>query len=445
MNPNDTDEVRGPGNRTSEGDRAPQDQGQGQRGDRDRDRDRNRHGRHRRGRGRDNRGGRHDRRDHRNDGRPRGPLGPDAQPQGNQRTPGAGQGQPSGMRPGREDRNRFGRHHGGGRDFRHAGRQGRHSGGGNRRFDPSMRGDRQHHRTDRRKADVIRELEKRFDHLVAIDPNQRFMLETEKTEMTTRVVDLFGPIGRGQRAMIVAPPKAGKTLLLQKMALAINKNHPEARVICLLVDERPEEVTDFRRSVPAEVIASCSDQTVDDHVAAVEDTFLTARESVLEGKDVVVFLDSLTRLARAYNQYTESSGKTLSGGLDSAAMQRPRKFFGAARNIDRGGSLTVVATALIETGSRMDDIIFQEFKGTGNTEIVLSRKLAEQRIFPAIDLNATGTRREERLFPPDILMKVRMLRRALNPLPPIEAMMLLLDKLGKFETNEEFLKSINVS
>ncbi len=263
--------------------------------------------------------------------------------------------------------------------------------------------------------------------------------------MTTRVVDLFAPIGRGQRAMIVAPPKAGKTLLLQKMALAIHTNHPEVRVICLLVDERPEEVTDFRRSVPAEVIASCSDQTVDEHVAAVEDTFLTARESVLQGKDVIIFLDSLTRLARAYNQYTESSGKTLSGGLDSAAMQRPRKFFGAARNVDRGGSLTVVATALIETGSRMDDIIFQEFKGTGNTEIVLSRKLAEQRIFPAIDLNATGTRREERLFPPDLMMKVRMLRRALNPLPPIEAMHLLLDKLSKTETNEDFLKSINVS
>lgn len=298
---------------------------------------------------------------------------------------------------------------------------------------------------NRQQADRIRELEKRYDQLTAIDPNQLFKLETTKEEMTTRVVDLFAPIGRGQRAMIVAPPKAGKTLLLQRMAHAVHQNHPEVRVICLLVDERPEEVTDFRRSVPAEVIASCSDQRIDEHVAAVEETFLTARESVLQGKDVIIFLDSLTRLARAYNQYTESSGKTLSGGLDSAAMQRPRKFFGAARNVDRGGSLTVVATALIETGSRMDDIIFQEFKGTGNTEIVLSRKLAEQRLFPAIDLNASGTRREERLFTPEKYNKIKMLRRALNPLAPFDAMVLLLDKLKKFETNDDFLKSITVS
>jgi transcription termination factor Rho len=263
--------------------------------------------------------------------------------------------------------------------------------------------------------------------------------------MTTRIIDLFAPIGRGQRAMIVAPPKAGKTILLHKIAHALHANHPDVRVICLLIDERPEEVTDFRRGVPAEVHASCSDQTVDEHVQTVEDTFLSARESVLAGHDVVILMDSLTRLARAYNQYTESSGKTLSGGLDSAAMQRPRKFFGAARNIDNGGSLTVIATALIETGSRMDEIIFQEFKGTGNTEIVLSRKLAEQRMFPAIDLNQTGTRREERLFTPEVLMKIRMLRRALSPLQPLEAMMLLMEKLKKTETNEDFLKSITVS
>ncbi len=293
--------------------------------------------------------------------------------------------------------------------------------------------------------DLIRDLERRFDRLVAVDPHQAFRFETTKDEMTTRLIDLFAPIGRGQRAMVVAPPKTGKTILLQKLAHALNVNHPEVRVICLLVDERPEEVTDFRRSVPAEVIASCSDQTIDDHVHAVEDTFITARESALEGKDVVIFLDSLTRLARAYNQYTESSGKTLTGGLDSAAMQRPRKFFGAARKIDRGGSLTVVATALIETGSRMDDIIFQEFKGTGNTEIVLSRKLAEQRIFPAIDLIQTSTRREERLFPPDRLMRTRILRRALGSLSPYEAMLLLMEKITKSESNEAFLNSIPVS
>lgn len=359
---------------------------------------------------------------------------------GGQRPPGGG----GGYRGKKRRRDKFKRRDhpgggpgGGGRPSRHGGSgQPRHGGGGERR--------NWENRPSRRdQKERVRELEKRFDQLTAIDPTQPFKFETTKGEMTTRVVDLFAPIGRGQRAMIVAPPKAGKTLLLQKMALAIRANHPETRVICLLVDERPEEVTDFRRTVPAEVIASCSDQRVDEHVEAVEQTFLTARESVLAGKDVVIFLDSLTRLARAYNQYTESSGKTMSGGLDSAAMQRPRKFFGAARNVDKGGSLTIVATALIETGSRMDEIIFQEFKGTGNTEIVLSRKLAEQRLFPAIDLNQSGTRREEKLLTPDQYLKIRMLRRALNPLSPFEAMTLLLDKLGKFESNEEFLKSIN--
>lgn len=262
--------------------------------------------------------------------------------------------------------------------------------------------------------------------------------------MTTRIVDLLAPIGRGQRAMIVAPPKAGKTILLQKIAHALNRNHPDVVVMCLLVDERPEEVTDFRRSVPAEVFASCSDQMIEEHVATAEETFLKARRLVLGGQDVVLLMDSLTRLARAFNMYTESSGKTLTGGLDSAAMTRPRKFFGAARNVDRGGSLTVIATALIETGSRMDDIIFQEFKGTGNTEIVLSRKLAEQRFFPAIDVNQTGTRREERLLDPDELRKIRMLRRALATLSPLEAISLLIEKLKSVPTNAEFLQSIGV-
>lgn len=293
--------------------------------------------------------------------------------------------------------------------------------------------------------DYIRQIERRFDALVAVDPREPFRLETTKDELTGRIIDLFAPIGRGQRAMIVAPPKAGKTIVLQKIAAALERNHPEVRVICLLIDERPEEVTDFKRTVAAEVIASCSDQTCDDHVQAVEEAFLTAKEEVLEGKDVVILMDSLTRLARAYNQFVESSGKTLTGGLDSGAMQRPRKFFGSARNIDGGGSLTVIATALIETGSRMDDIIFQEFKGTGNTEIVLSRKLAEQRIFPAFDLNQSGTRREERLIPPELFTRIRMIRRALSSLREIEAMQLLTEKINKFETNLDFLRSITVN
>lgn len=293
--------------------------------------------------------------------------------------------------------------------------------------------------------DYIRQVEKKYEALVAVDPRDPFRLETTKDEITGRIIDLFAPIGRGQRAMIVAPPKAGKTIILQKIATALEQNHPDVRVICLLIDERPEEVTDFKRTVHAEVIASCSDQTCDEHVQAVEEAFLTAREDVLEGKDVVILMDSLTRMARAYNQFVESSGKTLSGGLDSSAMQRPRKFFGSARKVDNGGSLTVIATALIETGSRMDDIIFQEFKGTGNTEVVLSRKLAEQRLFPAIDLNQTGTRREERLFPPELFTRIRMIRRALSSLRELEAMQLLTEKIAKFETNLDFLKSITAN
>lgn len=359
-----------------------------------------------------------------------------------------------------------GRRHNNHNRFRH--NNDRHRGGGDRRHgNDRHRGNDRHHghdrhrghggggqgfgeernrslRHDRRRIDQIRQVEKRFDGLTAIDPNQRFQLETTPDELTTRVLDLFSPIGRGQRAMIVAPPKTGKTILLQKIAHALHENHPEVAVICLLVDERPEEVTDFRRSVHAEVMASCSDQSIDEHVYTAEETFFKARSMALEGKDVVVLLDSLTRLARAFNHYTESSGKTLSGGLDSAAMVRPRRFFGAARNIDRGGSLTIVASALIETGSRMDEIIFQEFKGTGNTEIVLSRKLAEQRLFPALDLNQTGTRREERLFTPEEMRKIRMLRRALSPLSPFEAMSLILEKMKETKTNEEFLRSMAI-
>lgn len=301
-------------------------------------------------------------------------------------------------------------------------------------------------RLDRDRINFIRDVERKYDSLTAIDPDNRFVLElgSDATDLTMRVVDLFAPIGRGQRAMIVAPPKTGKTLMLQSIAHSLHENHPDVEVLCLLVDERPEEVTDFRRSVPAEVFASCSDQHINDHIATAEETFLKARQSVLRGMDVVILLDSLTRLGRAYNQYTESSGKTMTGGLDSAAMIRPRKFFGAARNVDHGGSLTVVASALIETGSRMDDIIFQEFKGTGNTEIVLNRKLAEQRIFPAMDLSKSGTRKEERLYEHEERRRITIIRRALASLQPIEAMKLLLDKLAKFPTNEEFLRSISV-
>lgn len=338
---------------------------------------------------------------------------------------------------GRRDRNRR-RHGRPGQNKKGRNNQGRKRGS---RFTLAGQGGR---RIDKRRMDQIRQLEKRYESCTAVDPNRKFNLETISTEMTTRLIDLFAPIGRGQRAMVVAPPKTGKTIILQKIAHALAQNHPDVRVICLLVDERPEEVTDFRRSVEAEVFASCSDQWIEDHVTAAEETFYEARKAVLEGEDVVVLMDSLTRMARAFNLYTESSGKTLSGGLDSAAMQRPRKFFGAARNIDRGGSLTIIATALVETGSRMDEIVFQEFKGTGNTEVCLSRKIAEQRIWPALDLNRTGTRREERLLTPEEYRKISMLRRALAPQSPLEALRLVMEKLDQYETNEEFLRSLAV-
>jgi transcription termination factor Rho len=285
---------------------------------------------------------------------------------------------------------------------------------------------------------------KRFKDLVAEPPDDRIRLETESQEISTRVVDLISPIGKGQRCLLVAPPKAGKTVLLQQMAAAITTNHPEIHLIVLLVDERPEEVTDMRRSVKGEVIASSSDELARNHVQVAEIVIERAKRLVEDGRDVVVLLDSITRLSRAYNTEQRGSGRVLSGGVDSRTMEKPRRFFGAARNCEDGGSLTVVGTAIIDTGSRMDEVIFQEFKGTGNTEIVMDRKLFERRIFPAIDISQTGTRREELLYTAEEYDKVTLLRRALSRLRPVEAMQMLVKKLADSQSNAEFLESLNV-
>jgi transcription termination factor Rho len=284
---------------------------------------------------------------------------------------------------------------------------------------------------------------KRFDDLTSINPNQRFNLETTADRMTTRVVDLIAPIGKGTRGLIVAPPRTGKTTLLHHMANAVLANHPEVHVIVLLVDERPEETTDFRRSIKGgEVIASTNDQTIEDHVRTAKMAIERARRLVEYGKDVFVVLDSITRLARAFNNYLGGSGRTMSGGLDARAMEQPRRIFASARKTEEAGSLTIVATALIETGSRMDELIFQEFKGTGNSELVLARKIAEQRFWPAVDINASGTRREELLIAPKELEAIARLRRALSELEPVEALPRLLTGLAKFKTNKEFLKAV---
>jgi len=281
-----------------------------------------------------------------------------------------------------------------------------------------------------------------FSELVSIDPNQVFKLETEPERLTTRVLDLLAPLGKGQRCLIVAPPKAGKTTLLKDIAHGINRNHPDAILMVLLVDERPEEVTDFRRSVEqGEVLASSSDETAENHIQIAEVVLERARRLVEIKKDVVILCDSITRMSRAYNNEQRGSGKILSGGIDARTMEKPRRFFGAARNAEDWGSLTIVATALVDTGSRMDEVIFQEFKGTGNTEIVLDRGLFERRIFPAINIAQTGTRKEEKLLPPTVLPKIHTLRRALAGTDPMTAMRMLLDKLQKFPTNEAFLKS----
>jgi transcription termination factor Rho len=282
-----------------------------------------------------------------------------------------------------------------------------------------------------------------FDNLTPLYPNERLKLETAKENLSGRVLDLLTPIGKGQRGLIVAPPRTGKTMLLQSIANAITANHPEVILIVLLIDERPEEVTDMQRSVNGEVISSTFDEPASRHVQVAEMVIEKAKRLVEHKRDVVILLDSITRLARAYNTIVPPSGKVLSGGVDSNALQRPKRFFGAARNIEEGGSLTIIATALIDTGSRMDDVIFEEFKGTGNMEIGLDRKLVDKRVFPAIDINRSGTRKEELLVPKDELNRIWILRKVLNPLSTVEAMELLLDKMGKSKSNSEFLASMS--
>jgi transcription termination factor Rho len=282
-----------------------------------------------------------------------------------------------------------------------------------------------------------------FDNLTPLYPDERIRLETARDNFSGRVMDLLTPLGKGQRGLIVSPPRTGKTMLLQSIANSITTNQPEIVLIVLLIDERPEEVTDMQRSVKGEVISSTFDEPASRHVQVAEMVIEKAKRLVEHKRDVVILLDSITRLARAYNTVVPPSGKVLSGGVDSNALQRPKRFFGAARNIEEGGSLTIVATALIDTGSRMDDVIFEEFKGTGNSEIHLDRKLVEKRVFPAIDINKSGTRKEELLQPKEELSRVWVVRKVLSPLSPVECMELLLDKLGKTRSNAEFLAAMN--
>jgi transcription termination factor Rho len=281
-----------------------------------------------------------------------------------------------------------------------------------------------------------------FENLTPLYPQERLKLETATENLAGRVMDLMTPIGKGQRGLIVAPPRTGKTMLLQSIAQSITANHPEVYLIVLLIDERPEEVTDMQRSVDGEVISSTFDEPAQRHVQVAEMVIEKAKRLVEHKKDVVILLDSVTRLARAYNTVIPPSGKVLSGGLDSNALQKPKRFFGAARNIEEGGSLTIMATALVDTGSRMDDIIFEEFKGTGNMEIHLDRKLVDKRVFPAIDIQKSGTRKEELLIAREDLNRIWVLRKVLNPLSGVEAMELLLDKLAKTKSNAEFLASM---
>ena len=294
---------------------------------------------------------------------------------------------------------------------------------------------------DSRKRDLLEGLNL-LHRGVSVDPYQRLVLETVPDNLSARVVDLIAPIGRGQRCLITSPPKAGKTMLLMTMAEAIIHNHPEVTVVVLLVDERPEEVTFFRRGVPCEVMASSNDMTPEDHVRTAEETVVRVADLVTEGKDVVLFLDSITRLARAYNVFAEGSGRTMSGGIDASTMYGPRRIFGAARKIEGGGSLTICGTALIDTGSRMDEVIFQEFKGTGNTEIVLSRDLANKRIFPSIDIILSGSRKEEKLYPVDVVSRIHILRRFLADRKPEEAMLGLMKMMERYPTNRDLLRAI---
>jgi transcription termination factor Rho len=285
-----------------------------------------------------------------------------------------------------------------------------------------------------------------FDNLTPLFPNKRFILETAPDELNTRVLDLVCPIGKGTRGLIVAPPRTGKTVLMQKIANAILKNNPETYLFILLIDERPEEVTDMERSCKgAEVISSTFDEPPERHVQVAEMVIEKAKRMIEQKRDVVILLDSITRLARAYNTIQPHSGKILSGGVDANALHKPKRFFGAARNIEEGGSLTIMATALVDTGSRMDEVIFEEFKGTGNMEVHLDRALVDRRIFPSINIERSGTRKEELLYHPDELNRIVLLRRALTGVPPVEAMDLLLGKLKKNKTNIEFLLGMSVS
>jgi len=282
-----------------------------------------------------------------------------------------------------------------------------------------------------------------FDNLTPLYPQNRIRLETVKDNISARVLDLLTPLGKGQRGLIVAPPRTGKTMLLQTIANSVSTNHPEITLIVLLINERPEEVTDMQRTVKGEVISSTFDEPAARHVQVAEMVIEKAKRLVEHRRDVVILLDSITRLARAYNTVVPPSGKVLSGGVDSNALQRPKRFFGAARNIEEGGSLTIIATALIDTGSRMDDVIFEEFKGTGNMEINLDRKLVDKRVFPAIDINKSGTRKEELLVAKDELNRIWVLRKVLNPLSPVESMELIIDKLSKTASNGLFLSSMS--
>ncbi len=285
-----------------------------------------------------------------------------------------------------------------------------------------------------------------FDNLTPLYPDERFKMEIDDPTLkdrSSRVIDLIAPLGKGQRALIVAPPRTGKTVLLQNIAKSIAANHPECYLIVLLIDERPEEVTDMQRSVKGEVISSTFDEPASRHVQVAEMVIEKAKRLVEHKHDVVILLDSITRLGRAYNTVVPSSGKVLTGGVDANALQRPKRFFGAARNIEDGGSLTIISTALIDTGSRMDEVIFEEFKGTGNSEIILDRKIADKRVFPAIDVAKSGTRKEELLVDPEILRKMFVLRRILNPMGTIDAMEFLLDKLRQTKTNDDFFDSMN--
>ena len=282
-----------------------------------------------------------------------------------------------------------------------------------------------------------------FDNLTPLYPQEQIKLEYAPTKLTGRVIDLFAPIGKGQRGLIVAPPRSGKTEFLKEIAHGITKNHPEIELIVLLIDERPEEVTDMERSVSGEVYSSTFDEPASNHIKVAEIVIEKAKRMAEMGKDVVILLDSITRLARAYNTATPSSGKVLSGGVDAHALHKPKRFFGAARNLEESGSLTIIATALIETGSRMDEVIFEEFKGTGNMEIVLSRKIANRRIYPAVDIIKSGTRKEELLLKPEVLAKIWALRNIINDMEEIEAIRLLYSKMLKTKNNKEFLAAMN--